>query len=152
MTGLISVRRAGGADVPSMFRIFNGNLDGWFAPESIEFFMLQWPRGQFIAVTLTGDRVGALSAYLLDGGTACVALLAVDGGYRGMGAATMMMDALTAECMAEGATRIQLEARVTNRTAISFYEHRGFRVTERLPGFYEDGGEAVRMVLDLGRA
>lgn len=150
MTGPISVRRAGGADVPAMFRVFNGNLDAYFAPESLEFFMLQWPRGQFVACDLLGRVVGALSAYLLEDGAACVALLAVDEGMRDMGAGSALMDALTAESIGVGASRIQLETRVTNTAAISFYERRGFRRTEFLPGFYDNGGDGVRMVLDLG--
>ena len=54
MEGMMFVRRAGGADVPAMFRIYNNNLDDYFAPENIEFFMLPWPRGQLVADSVTG--------------------------------------------------------------------------------------------------
>lgn len=151
MSGLMVARHAGGADVPSMFRIYNSSLDDYFSAESIEYFMLQWPRGQFVAESVLGGVVGALSSYILDGSTASLALLAVDPSSRGMGAGTAMLDALTRECFAAGLTRIQLEARVTNASAIRMYERRGFCRTEILPSLYSDGGDGVRMILDLNR-
>lgn len=152
MSGFIMARRAGGADVPAMYRVYNTNLDEYFAPESIEFFMLQWPRGQFVAEAITGGVAGALSSYIMEDGAATITLLAVDTAFRGLGAGTALMDAFLPEAVAAGAPRIQLEARETNLPAIEFYERRGFRITERLPGLYTDGGAGVRMVLDLSRA
>lgn len=152
MTGLMVARRAGGADVPDMYRIYSRNLDDRFDPGVVEFLMLQWPRGQIVAGPVTGGTAGALSSYILDDGAVSVALLAVDAPYRGLGAGSALLDRLVPEAMGAGAPRIQLEARVTNLRAISFYERRGFRRTCRLPSLYSDGGDGVRMVLDLGRA
>lgn len=143
------VRRAGGADVPTMYRIYNSNLDDYFAPENIEFFMLQWPRGQLMAETLTGIPAGALSSYILEDGTASIALLAVNGPFQGMGAGTMLIDSLRAECFREGIWKIQLEARVSNSRAINLYERLGFRRTEVLPSLYSDGMDGIRLVLEL---
>ncbi len=152
MTGLMVARTAGAADIPAMYRIYNGNLDDYFAPENLEYFMLQWPRGQLVAEPVTGGTAGALSSYILEDGAASIALLAVDAPYRGLGAGSAMLDALRIECLRNGIPRMQLEARVTNASAISFYERRGFRRTCILPALYSDGGDGVRMVLDLGRA
>lgn len=151
MNALMFVRRAGGGDVPSMYRIYNTNLDDYFAPENIEFFMLQWPRGQLIAETLTGTPAGALSSYILEDGTASIALLAVDSPFQGMGAGTKLIDALRQECIGEGIGRMQLEARVTNTRAVKLYERLGFRCTQILPSLYSDGGDGIRMVMDLRR-
>ncbi len=152
MTGFMFTRRAGGADVPSMYRIYNTNLDDYFAPENIEFFMLQWPRGQLVAQTVTGAVAGALSSYILEDGTASIALLAVDAPFRGLGAGTMLINALQTECIGEGIGRMQLEARATNLRAIALYERLGFRRTQILPSLYSDGGDGIRLVLDLRRS
>lgn len=152
MNGFFAVRRAGGADVPAMYRIYNGNLDDYFAPESIEFFMLQWPRGQLVAEAVTGGVAGALSSYVTEDGIASVALLAVDGPFRGRGAGSALLDALVPECMAEGLPAIQLEARVTNAGALRFYQRRGFRIIGTIPSLYNDGGDGYRLRLDLSRA
>ncbi len=152
MSGFIIARNAGGSDVPAMYRIYNTNLDDYFAPEAIEYFMLQWPRGQFIAETITGSTVGALSSYMLDGQTASISLLAVDSDSRGLGAGSALLDAFLPVCMYHGLSRVQLEVRVTNAPAISFYERRGFRRTGVLPHLYNDGGDAFRMVKDISHA
>ena len=67
------------------------------------------------------------------------------------GAGSALMDRIMAESIAVGAPRVQLEVRVTNGPAISFYERRGFVRTETVRGIYGDGGDGYRMVLDLGR-
>lgn len=150
MSGLFTVRRAGGADVPAMFRIFNTNLDDYFAPDTLEWSMMQWPAGQLVAVSLTGETVGALNSYIIEDGVVSLALFAVDARFRGMGAGSALLDALRFECAGAGIRRIQLEARSTNSSAIAFYARRGFRKLCDLPGLYSDGGDGIRMVLDLG--
>lgn len=152
MSGFIMVRRAGGADVPAMYRIYNTNLDEYFAPESIEFFMLQWPRGQFVATTLTGETVGALSSYIMQDGAATITLLAIDSRFRGLGAGSDLIGSFIQECAANGISRVQLETRETNMNAIRFYQSKGFRTTGRLPNLYTDGGAGVRMCMDLNHA
>ncbi len=150
MSGLFTVRRAGGSDIPSMFRIFNTNLDDYFAPDTLEWSMMQWPAGQLVAVSFTGDTVGALNSYIIGDGTVSLALFAVDATYRGRGAGSALMDALIFQCASHGIRRVQLEARTTNSAAIGFYTRRGFRKLCDLPGLYSDGGDGIRMVLDLG--
>lgn len=62
--------------------------------------------------------------------------------------------ALLAELIARAGEipRIQLEVRVENEAARCFYEHHGFTVVRRMAHYYEDGGAALRMELDLSRA
>ncbi len=151
MSGFFITRRAGGADVPGMYHVYNTNLDDYFAPENIEFFMMQWPRGQFVAEAITGGVVGSLSSYLLEPTVATITLLAVDAPYRSRGAGSALLDAFILVCMGSGISRIQLEARVTNSGAIRFYERKGFTVSGIIPGLYSDGGDAYRLILDVSR-
>ena len=134
-----------------MYGIYTENLDDYVSADAIEFFMLQWPRGQLVAEAVTGGTAGALSSFVMEDGAVSVALLAVGGPFRGMGAGLALMDRIMAESIAVGAPRVQLEVRVTNGPAISFYERRGFVRTETVRGIYGDGGDGYRMVLDLGR-
>lgn len=150
--GFFTARRAGGADIPSMYGIYTRSLDDYVSPDAIEYFMLQWPRGQLVAEAITGGTAGAVSSYIMEDGAVSVALLAVDAPFRGRGAGTVLMDRLIPECIAVGAPRVQLEVRTTNAGAISFYSGLGFVRTEVLPHLYSDGGDAYRMALDLGRA
>lgn len=51
-----------------------------------------------------------------------------------------------------GIPRVGLEVREGNEGARRFYEHHGFNVVRRMARYYEDGGAALRMELDLRRA
>ena len=130
-------------DVDDVFAVLNLNLGEYFAPE---FFLAQWPDGQFVAESLTGQVVGALCGSKLAGNRASVSLLAVDSSVRGMGAGTSLMASLRRACMMNGIGTIQLEVRTTNENAIRFYKRLGFSVSEFLPSFYNDGGDGYRMV------
>ncbi len=143
------VRRMTERDLESVFTIINLNLDDYFAPEVVQFFLLQWPEGQFVAADLSGRVVGALCGARLDPSRASVSLLAVEPQCRGSGAGGALMDALERTCLMNGITRLQLEVRTENSAAQRFYSRRGYRITESLPHFYNDGGDGYRMVKDL---
>lgn len=140
------IRRMTANDVDDVFAVLNLNLGEYFAPEVIQFFLAQWPDGQFVAESLTGQVVGALCGSKLAGNRASVSLLAVDASVRGMGAGTSLMASLRRACMMNGIGTIQLEVRTTNEDAIRFYKRLGFSVSEFLPSFYNDGGDGYRMV------
>ncbi len=78
--------------------------------------------------------------------------LAVDPNHRRRGAGSALLAELIAVASGRGVPRIRLEVRVTNEGARRFYNAHGFRPVRRLPCYYEDGGPALRMELDLRRA
>ena len=43
------IRKATAKDLDGIFAVINLNLDDYFAPEAIGFFLSQWPEGQFVA-------------------------------------------------------------------------------------------------------
>lgn len=144
------IRRMTANDVDDVFAVLNLNLDDYFAPDVVEFFLAQWPEGQFVAESLTGGVVGALCGSRLQNGRASVSLLAVDSTARGQGAGGALLDALRRSCIMFGIGTVQLEVRTTNADAIRFYTKRGFRISETLPRFYNDGGDGYRMTCTIG--
>ena len=142
-------RRMVEADLQQAFTVLNLNLDDYFAPEVVGFFLSQWPEGQFVATDISGRVVGVLCGARLSGDRASVSLLAVDGAYRGQGAGSALLDLLRRACFMSGIATVQLEVRTSNAGAIRFYTRRGFRIAEELPAFYNDGGDGYRMVCDL---
>lgn len=149
MRPLIYTRKMNRSDLPSVYCVMNMNLQGYFEPEVMEFFLAQWPDGQFVATNITGKIIGALSGARLDGGRASISLLAVDSAYRGQGVGTALFECVRTACFMSGLGKIQLEVRIDNVPAIDFYRKKGFEITERLPSFYNDGGDGYRMTLDL---
>jgi len=143
------IRQAGPGDAFRIYAVMNGNLDDYFAQEVIEFFLAQWPTGQFIAEDIFGNTEGALCGSRLSNGRVSVSLLAVNASKRGRGIGTSLLDSFKRRCFMEGHSLIQLEVRVGNPKAIGFYRRNGFEVSEHLPGFYSDSTDAYRMVCRL---
>lgn len=75
--------------------------------------------------------------------------IAVDPAARGQGAAAALLEAAVAEARRRGATRLRLELRSSNASALRLYERAGFTILERKAGYYADGEDAIRMELRL---
>ncbi len=67
--------------------------------------------------------------------------IAVEERHKGRGVGTALMDEEERRFRELGASFVYLEVRVSNLSARSFYEGRGYRFSRRLPGYYryEDG-------------
>ncbi len=138
-------------DSIEVYALMNGNLDGTFSLEVIEYFITMWPGGQFVAEDVFGNMVGALCGAITQGGNASIALFAVDAKHRGQGIGTKLLETFRTKCYMSGYSQIQLELRVSNESAYRFYTKNGFMVTERLPSLYAPGEDGYRMVAQLGR-
>jgi ribosomal-protein-alanine N-acetyltransferase len=139
-----------GGDLPYAYAIALRSLDEFYLPEVFSFFMTQWPAGQLVALDPTGGVAGFLMGGRLDGNRASVSILAVDPPHRRKGIGGALMGEFIKKAAMEGRTVLQLEVRTSNSDAIAFYERRGFRRTEVLREFYNDGGDAARMILFSG--
>ncbi len=64
--------------------------------------------------------------------------IAVEERRRGRGVGTALMDEVERRFGELGASLVYLEVRVSNLSARSFYEGRGYRFSRRLPGYYRD--------------
>ncbi|HEX7380833.1 MAG TPA: GNAT family N-acetyltransferase [Nevskiaceae bacterium] len=86
-----------------------------------------------ILLVRTNTRVGRLYS------------LVVDPACRGRGLAARLLSCVHAAARAAGKSAMSLEVRPDNRAAIGLYERTGYRPVARLPAFYEDGSDALRM-------
>lgn len=87
--------------------------------------------------------------WLLEGETHLMRL-AVAPERRREGLGRTLLDAVLSASAAKGMERAVLEVRENNPAALSLYRSRGFRVTGRRRGYYEDGRtDALTMTLDL---
>jgi ribosomal protein S18 acetylase RimI-like enzyme len=71
--------------------------------------------------------------------------------FRGRGIGSRLL--AQAERIARGrdSQRVRLEVRPRNAAAIRLYRERGYEITGRIAGFYEDGTDALRMEKRLAR-
>jgi len=142
----VEIRPMRPLDVEGVHELMLATLDEYFVPEIPAYFLNQWSRGSFVAVDFMGEIVGYIAGSSLPGNRASVALLCVASHYRRRGIASVLLSRLMHSAFIEGLHPVQLEVRTDNYQAIQFYEARGFVIVETLPVFYNDGGDAYRMV------
>ena len=97
-----------------------------------------------IVAEVNGRIAGYVITRILDG-IADLASLAINLAYRRSGIGTALLDAIERRVKAYGVNEINLEVRKTNLSGLAFWQNMGFLSFGTLPGFYEDGEDAVRM-------
>jgi ribosomal-protein-alanine N-acetyltransferase len=75
--------------------------------------------------------------------------IAVDPKLRGKGVASALMDSTLRRLRRRGVRRLHLMVKVTNKTAIRFYERYGFQNGRIVRRYYEDGADGRRMSKSL---
>lgn len=97
-----------------------------------------------IVAEVDGHIAGYVISRILPG-ICDLASLAISPAYRRCGIGTALLDA-TERCVKEyGVNEINLEVRKTNLVGLAFWQSMGFVPFGTLPGFYEDGEDAIRM-------
>lgn len=76
-------------------------------------------------------------------------LFAVAPEHRREGVGTRLIQWLEKTALVNGNGLVCLEARASNVGAVRFYQSVGYRVVERIPGYYRGRETAVRMAHDL---
>jgi ribosomal-protein-alanine N-acetyltransferase len=102
-------------------------------------------------VPLEQGGIGGFGIMKYDDEEAHLLLLAVRPalGRRGLGSALLQW--LEKSAQVGGTAQIQVEARVTNGAARSFYRRHGYREVALLPGYYSGREASVRLVKELRR-
>ncbi len=90
--------------------------------------------------------------YYFEQQSAHLLLLAVDPKGRRAGLGSALCDWLETLARRGGITRCLLEVRADNPGARAFYELRGYETLQRLPGYYRQLADAVRMQRRFGAA
>ncbi len=81
--------------------------------------------------------------------TAHLNLLAIDSAHQRRGIGRALLSWLEQSAVVAGTFLIQLELRASNFAARSFYQQLGYRETGRVPGYYQQLEDAIRMARDL---
>lgn len=79
-----------------------------------------------------------------------LANIAVDPDFRGRGYARAMLEECIRDANAKGCETLSLEARVSNVPALALYHSYGFIDAAIRKNYYENGEDAILMVLPLG--
>ena len=143
---MIQIREYRESDLDRVYDITMKSFDEYFDPSVFNYFRTQWRTGQLVACDITDRPIGFISATKLEGRRARITLFGILPEYRNMGIGKQLLDVFRMNAMMEGYVSIVLEVRTTNEIARRFYRHNGFMETDILRGYYQDGGDGIRMV------
>ncbi|HVT35092.1 MAG TPA: GNAT family N-acetyltransferase [Nevskiaceae bacterium] len=76
----------------------------------------------------------------------------VDPAARGQGLGVRLVQAAQSWARGHGCTQVYLEVREDNHAARALYAKLGYAESARLPGFYDDGADGLRLARPLTRA
>lgn len=93
--------------------------------------------GAAVLLTRAGSRIGRIYS------------LVVAPSARGRGLARTLVATLEQEARRRGCARMRLEVRADNAAARALYSALGYIERARLPGYYEDGGDGLRLEREL---
>jgi ribosomal protein S18 acetylase RimI-like enzyme len=113
---------------------------------------LRAPNRPLIVATVGSELAGyALMSLRRNGRVARLYSIAVDPRFSRRGVARALIQACEVRAHDDGREAMTLEVRYDNPRAIALYEGLGYRSFGEYPGYYEDGGAAVRYRKALDR-
>jgi ribosomal-protein-alanine N-acetyltransferase len=148
MIDQVTIRRARPADIARIVEIevesFPDPWDYRVFDETLSCFPVTF----FVAVS-AGEVVGFIAGGLEDTGEEIyghICNLAVTGAYRKQGVGRMLVRREEQQFALYLATGVQLEVRVSNKRAQSFYRSLGYQEVLRIDQYYANGEDAIVMM------
>lgn len=144
--GPVAIRPAILSDLADLVRIENAAFaTDRFSRRTLH-YLLTRARAIFLVAERAGAAVGSVVA-LLHGRTSLARIysMAVDPAHQGAGIGLALLREAEARALADGRAVMRLEVRTDNARAIALYRREGYREIGRIPRYYEDGCDALRM-------
>ncbi|HOG74174.1 MAG TPA: ribosomal protein S18-alanine N-acetyltransferase [Methanofastidiosum sp.] len=124
-------------DIYTVLNLENQNFDYPYPPEIIN-FLYECYRDTFLVVENKEEVIGfVIGITQKDEGH--ILVIAIRDDYKKKGIGTFLMKKLMDIYEKNGIKKLKLEVRVSNVPAISMYKRLGFKITNRLVNYYENG-------------
>lgn len=151
MTAAFRIRRATPADLPALLALERSAFTtDHLSPRQYRQH-LDSPTALVLAAVDRGRLLGKAVVFFRDNSdVARLYSIAVAEGARGRGIGEALLAWAERDARRRGATRMRLEVRQDNASAMRLYERRGYVRFAARPGYYEDGGDAWRYEKALG--
>jgi ribosomal-protein-alanine N-acetyltransferase len=143
------VRRARPADAAAIVALEEHFPSDRLSPRSVRRFLAA-PQARVWVAELRGAVVGNL-ILLTRRNSRCARIysIVVAPAARGLGLGRRLLAAAENEARRLGLAALVLEVRTDNRAARALYGRLGYVQVQRLPGFYGDGADGLRLVKPL---
>ncbi len=138
------------ADLPYVLEIEQRCFPSSPWPESEFLYELHENPFSCLYVMEDNGKIAGYIDYWILYDKAQLANIAVDPAYRGKGYARKMLEFCMKDTFEKGCETLSLEVRKTNEPAKALYHSYGFIDAAVRKNYYEDGEDAILMVLPLG--
>lgn len=141
---MFKIRRVQANDIFPVINLAYDTLPERYNPSIFNQFYESFPEGFLVALqnhTLIGFLIGIKTTT----DTARILMLSVNNYNRKQGIGSALLTQFISEMKNQHITKIDLEVRTTNQSALEFYIKQGFNLQEKLPQFYQNGEDAYSM-------
>jgi ribosomal-protein-alanine N-acetyltransferase len=145
---MLLIRNFREKDLTQVSNIIAAEFNRNYAPDFYYNLFERWNGGFLVAEDEKGI-VGVLVAMLSQPKESRILLMAVIPEYRGRGIGKMMLAELVSRSLQMNLMAVTLEVRISNKSAIGFYNNHGFIIKTIISNYYENGeaGYLMRRVL-----
>lgn len=149
MSAEVRVRAATLADAPAMLQLEALFPSDRMSARSIRRFIAASNARVFVAVR-DAELLGNLVLLLRVGSPkARIYSVVVSPQARGLGIGNRLVEAAERAAKREGRNAVTLEVRADNAAACALYAKRGYVEARRLPAYYDDGADGLKLACDL---
>lgn len=150
----IEIRPMTEADLPAVLEIENKCFKHPWERKDFLYEMNENPVSNVWVIELSNEKLNLKTVCgfcdywnTFDSGTLCQIAVHPDIQHKQLG--TAMMDEIYNDCLAKKVRTLTLEVRASNEKAINFYKKNGFTISHTKPGYYNDGEDALYMILEV---
>lgn len=144
----IKVRPASLEDLPKLEYIEKSSFSNPYSLSLLK-TLVTLNFGEFLVAVLNGNIVGYVSSIFENFSSATIVSIAVHPKYRRKHVGDVLLKILLEKLKNKGFVEVKLEVRESNIAARRLYEKFGFKYSGKIPGYYEDGEDAIIMKLKL---
>jgi len=131
-------------DMFSVIKLASETLPERYNPSLFNYFYETFPQG-FLVAEKFHKIVGFIIGVKTNTDTTRILMLAVAKQHRRYGVGKSILTQFLKEVALQNIKQVELEVRIDNKQAISFYQKNGFNVIDALTKFYQNGEDAYLM-------
>lgn len=128
-------------DIYRVIELEYQNFEYPYPPEIVNFLFESY-RDTFLVVEKDKEVIGFVIG-IVQKKEGHILVIAIRDDFKRKGIGTFLMKKLIDIYKKKGITRLKLEVRVSNIAAISMYKNLGFKITNRLKHYYENGEDGL---------
>ena len=132
----------------SVIKLISETLPEQYNPSLFNYFYETFPQGLIVAEK-AHKIIGSIIGVKFNPQTAKILMLSVSEQYRNQNIGSALLTQFLKVILIENVRHIELEVRTDNKKAIKFYQKHGFKITQKITKFYQNGENAYTMTRRL---